>query len=80
MVSVIREKKRKIRMPRTRAEFEALIMNAFIAGCQFGYGNVHTHDLQGQEELGAMCWVGKISEEELEMELDKIRSQECSLF
>ena len=67
---------RKIRMPKTRAEFEFQLMNAFMVGCNHGYGIVHEVDVFEQEKLGAENWIGKISDEELCAGLNEIRSRE----
>lgn len=51
----------KIRMPRTRAEFEQSLENAFLAGCAWGYGVDHGHDMSEQEQLGVDQYLGRIS-------------------
>ena len=57
--------KRLIKMPKTKAEYIKHIKIAFKAGCNFGYGVVHDLDISLQEELGAQCWAGEITEDEL---------------
>lgn len=66
---------KKIRMPKTRAEFEFQLMTAFMAGCCHGYGVVHEVDVFEQEKIGAENWVGYISDEEMERKLYEIRSK-----
>lgn len=57
--------KRRITMPKTKGEYIEHLKIAFYAGCNFGYGVVHDLDITDQEELGAMWWVGEITEDEL---------------
>lgn len=54
----------KIAMPRTRAQFDEQIINAFIAGCEHGYDVEHTHNKWEQEMIGALAFIGRISREE----------------
>lgn len=54
----------KIKMPKTRAEFEEYIENAFLAGCNHGYAIEHTADICEQEKIGVLHYLGKISTEE----------------
>ena len=54
----------KNKMPRTRAEFDRAIENAFLAGCAWGYGVDHGCDMSEQEQLGVQWWLGRISQEE----------------
>ena len=53
--------KGRIRMPRTRAEFEEILENAFLSGCNWGYGVDHGHNLIEQEQLGVDQFLGRIS-------------------
>ena len=55
-------KKRK--MPKTRADFDRALINAFLAGCTHGYGVEHTVNIYEQEMLGAEHWIGKVPDEE----------------
>lgn len=66
---------RKLKMPKTRAEFELYIINAFIAGCQYGYGVEHTVNVYEQEMLGAENWVGRISDEEFYERWEKLKNE-----
>lgn len=54
----------KYPMPKTRAEFERAMTNAFISGCHHGYRVEHTVNVQEQENLGAEHLLGRISKEE----------------
>jgi hypothetical protein len=63
---------RKIKMPKTKAQFEAVLINTFLAGCNHGYGVDHSVNVYEQEVLGAEYWVGRISKEELYERWDKL--------
>ena len=65
----------KIRMPKTRAEFEHQLINAFLAGCNHGYGVDHCGYMFEQEMLGAENWIGRISDEELYARLKEIKDK-----
>lgn len=54
----------KIAMPRNRKRFEECLINTFIAGCNHGYAVEHTLDVNEQEMIGALAWIGKITSEE----------------
>ena len=62
-------------MPKTRAEFESAIINAFMAGCNHGYGVEHTVNVYEQEILGAEHWVGRISKEEMYERWEKLKNE-----
>ena len=62
---------KKIKMPRTRAGFEELLINTFIAGCTHGYAVEHTGNVYEQEHAGALFWIGKISYEECQDIMEK---------
>lgn len=66
---------RKLKMPKTRAEFESCIINAFMAGCQHGYGVEHGVNVYEQEMLGAENWVGRISDEEFYERWEKLKNE-----
>ena len=66
----------KIRMPKTRKEFEDSLINAFKAGCNHGYVVEHTNSVPEQEQLGAEHWIGKISSEEFYARWDELRKGE----
>ena len=63
----------KRRMPKTRKEFEECLINTFMAGCTHGYAVEHTVDIYEQERLGALLWIGRISEEEYNQQMKEIR-------
>lgn len=63
-------KQRKIRMPRNKADFMLNIYHAFLAGCNYGYGVEHTKSVREQEELGALAYIGEISNSELQERLE----------
>ena len=65
-------KKRK--MPRTRAEFESVLICAFMAGCNHGYGVEHNFNVYEQEMLGAENWVGRIPDEEFYERWEKLKN------
>ena len=67
----MQNKREKIKMPKTRDEFEERLINAFMAGCTHGYAVEHTGDVFEQEKAGALYWVGKISYEELTEIMEK---------
>lgn len=52
-------------LPKTAEEYEMHLMHAFMAGCEHGYSIEHTQNVSEQERLGALRWIGKISDEEL---------------
>lgn len=62
----------KIKMPKTRAEFEECIENAFMAGCNHGYAIEHTADICEQEKIGVLHYLGKISTEEFNKRMNYI--------
>ena len=66
-------KRAKMRMPKNRAEFEQTLINTFMAGCTHAYGVEHTIDIYGQEMLGALLWVGRITEEEYNKKMVDLR-------
>ena len=45
-------------------EYEQALINAFESGCQHGYAVEHTSSLIEQERLGALHYVGQISDDE----------------
>lgn len=61
----------KVRMPRTRAEFEEQLVNAFMAGCVHGYAVEHTQDMHEQEMAGALRYIGKITKEEFDKRMNE---------
>ena len=63
--------KRKVKMPRNRAELEELLKNTFLAGCCHGYAIEHTGNVSKQENAGASWWVGEITYEECEKIMNK---------
>lgn len=62
----------KIAMPRNRKRFEECLINTFIAGCNHGYCVEHTRNVCEQEMLGALVWVGKITQEEADERMEEI--------
>lgn len=66
-------KRRKLTMPRNRAQFEQAIINAFLAGCTHGYSVIHEKNVYEQEMTGALAWVGRITREEEAKTLEKLR-------
>lgn len=64
----------KHRMPKTKAEYEDALMNAFIGGCWHGYGVEHSDNVSAQEKLGAEHWIGRISDEEFQKKWDELRN------
>lgn len=65
-------KRQKIASPKNRKDFEESIRNAFLAGCAHGYSIEHTVDMQKQETLGANLYLGKITQEEFEKEINEL--------
>lgn len=63
----------KIKMPRTRAEFEEMLMDAFLSGCTHGYSVEHTENVSEQERIGALEYIGLITKEEANERLAQIR-------
>lgn len=61
--------KSKIKMPKNRKEFEQALMDAFEAGCSYGYGVEHTANIELQERIGAEHYIGKISTDEKDNKL-----------
>lgn len=61
------------RLPEDIDDLNRMLMNAFKAGCNHGYCVEHTLDVVEQEELGAKCYVGLISEDEMYEEWERIR-------
>lgn len=59
-------------MPKNREQFESKLMAAFKAGCNHGYGIRHDADIARQEHIGALNWVGKMSDEEFDKEWEAI--------
>ena len=68
--------RKKIKMPKTRKEFEDFLINAFMAGCNHGYGVEHTTNVTKQEQLGAEHWIGRISNEDFYNRWDELRKGE----
>lgn len=54
----------KRKMPKNKAEYQEALKLAFRAGCNWGYGVEHDGDLDFQENLGAMAYVGEITEDD----------------
>lgn len=55
---------KKIRVPRTKADYIKGLKSAFIAGCEWGYGVDVSADPQLQAEVGARLWLGEITRDE----------------
>lgn len=55
---------KKIRVPRTKADYIESLKSAFMAGCEWGYGVDVSADPQLQAEVGARNWVGEITLDE----------------
>lgn len=64
--------KSKIKMPKNRKEFEQALMDAFEAGCSYGYGVEHTANIELQEKIGAEHYIGKISTDKKDNKLLQI--------
>lgn len=62
-------------MPKRKADFEQALIQAFIAGCSHGYGVRHDVDMNEQEMIGALKYIGKIRDEEYERRLMEIWSK-----
>lgn len=60
-------------MPRTKAEFEEILITTFEAGCNHGYGVEHTQNVSEQERLGAEHWIGRISDEEFKNRWNELK-------
>ena len=56
--------KKLFRMPKNLKELCDIIESAFLAGCTWGYGVDHGHDMGEQEQLGVAQYIGKITSEE----------------
>lgn len=68
-------KRVKITMPRNRKRFEECLINTFLAGCCHGYSIEHTLNVNEQEMVGALAWVGKITQEEAAERMEKIQNE-----
>lgn len=64
---------KKIKMPKTRAEFESCLISAFLAGCNHGYGIDHERNVTEQEMLGAEHWINGMFDEEFYERWDELR-------
>ena len=64
--------RKKIPMPRNRERFEECLINTFIAGCNHGYAVEHTYGVAEQEMIGALAWIGKITQEEASKRMNEI--------
>lgn len=62
----------KFAMPRNRKRFEECLINTFIAGCNHGYVVEHTHAVYEQEMIGALAWIGRITQEEADKKMEEI--------
>ena len=60
----VNDMEKQFRMPKNKNELYGIISNAFIAGCTWGYGVDHGHDMGEQEQLGVDQYIGKITCEE----------------
>lgn len=67
---------KKIIMPRSRERLEELLINTFIAGCNHGYAVEHTRCKDEQEMIGALAWIGRITQQEANERMEKIWSGE----
>lgn len=63
---------KKIPMPRNRKRFEECLINTFIAGCNHGYSVEHTRKVSEQEMIGALAWIGEITQEEANARMEEI--------
>lgn len=64
-----------MKIPKRKADFEQALIQAFIAGCSHGYCVRHDVDMNEQEMIGALKYIGKISEEEYERRLMELWSK-----
>lgn len=65
--------KSNLQMPKNKAQLEEMIINAFMAGCTHGYAVEHTTDIYKQEHIGALKYIGKITEEEYNQRMYDLR-------
>ena len=73
-IALLRHDESPIRPPKTIEEYETHLINAFMAGCEHGYCIDHTQNVSEQEVLGALRWIGKISDdEELHKKWDELK-------
>lgn len=60
-------------MPRNKEDYLRSLENAFLAGCNWGYGVEHTVNIFEQEQVGADMYLGRISKEDAYQKLQRLR-------
>lgn len=68
--------KKQFKIPKNKKELYGIISNAFLAGCTWGYGVDHGHDICEQEQLGVDQYLGKMTLEEAQEKMLKIWNRE----
>lgn len=68
--------KKQFRMPKNKNELYGIIANAFEAGCTWGYGVDHGHDMAEQEQLGVEQYLGRMTQEEAHTKMLEIWNRE----
>ena len=64
--------KHKRTMPKNKRHFETCLESAFLAGCSWGYAVEHTQNITEQEQVGADCYLGRISSEEANNKMEAL--------